>query len=287
MQGDAAGGDGRRQRHQAPRPSGVHHPPSSIEATRMLIDLVAERLGTAAGTGLVVDVEGDVIRSPDQRWSAALAPLRASVAHVPTTAWSLVVDREIERWRRALAAVERYGGDDKRGHPSPAGAPIVLRLTSAGGLPSRPLRPAFGETAWELVRDLGGDGLASLTVPDKAVDGVAEAVWERVAAQTVARHRHRWGRLVLGDSSAIVLAGPHLSSLLFDTLRLRDHLGDHASGMALQATVFTNSLLLVTPGGGIERPTLDAVVSSLRRFTSDGPRHFEPFTIDLPDRGRL
>ncbi|MDH3300647.1 MAG: hypothetical protein OES24_09100 [Acidimicrobiia bacterium] len=284
MHGREADGDRSRHRHGDEPPSGSCQPPSPTESARLPADLVAERLNTVAGPGLTVDAEGDVLGSPDRRWSAALAPLRSGLAHVPTDGRSLLVDRETERWRRARVAVERITGTDRSGHTQAVDAPIVLRLTSVEGVPGRTLRPAFGQTAWELVRDLGAGGLASLTAPEGPGDGLAEQVWGGIAAETVARHERRWGRLILDGSSGIILSGPHLSALLFDPLRLRDHVDDVVDQEPLQATVFTNSLLLVTVGDRLGRPTLDLVVESLRRFTSGSRRHFEPFTVGLPDR---
>lgn len=267
-----------RPRSSSPRPSGWRR------STRIhLAELLYERLNGAAGPALAVDVELAVVWSTDRSWSASLGPLQVRLAHLPRDGWPRVIDHEIERWRRAAAAVQRRTGVDRHVGARSAGAPIVLRLSTAAGAPERTVRSGFGDVMWELVRDLGHDGLATLPrAREEQSDRTVEEKWDRHAAETVDRHERRWSRLVLRDVAGIVLSGPAVSALLFDPGRLRSRVDDVAAGSPLRTIVFTNSLLLVIGGDAIGRPAVELVAESLRRFSAGTRRHFEPFTVDLP-----
>lgn len=273
---------------------------SSVRA-RLLVDVVVERLrietrpgpagvDVACGTEVDVDVEVDiewgvvhgVDPSGDRRWSAELAPLAARLAGIPPTGWSIVVDREIERWTRVAWAVGQATGPVV---PGQTDAAILIRLTTTSGPPGRTLQPAFGAVAWELVRDLGPDGLAAVT-PAWSDHGVAAGKrWDRLAARTVADHEGRWASLRLDDHLGSILSGPHVSALLHDPQRLRGRLGEVGRSEPLRVSVFTNSLLLVTGAAGMTGPAIERLADSLRRFATDDRRLFDPFTVEFGNSG--
>ncbi|MDH5521387.1 MAG: hypothetical protein OEZ14_12740 [Acidimicrobiia bacterium] len=259
-----------------------YRPLGSAESARKLADVVAERLDTMAGSGPIVDVETGVVRSQDGLWSASLAPLAARLAHLPAGGWPIVVDREIERWHRVATTVRRPAEAEAIGRPRPGGSPLLLRLTAAVGPTERTLRPAFGAVAWELVRDLGPDGLAALPHASCTHRDHLDPSWDRIAAGTVARHERNWARLTLDDGLGTVLSGPYVSVLLYEPGRLFHQLDESTGTIPLRIAVFTNSLLLVTMGEDPNRLAAGPVAESLRRFTAGSRRDFEPFIVDLP-----
>lgn len=274
-----------------------HQPLGSTISARLLAELVVERLRTIAGScptivgdcAVDVDVELGMVRVRHGRWSATLAPLAAQLAHTPPEGWATVVDRELERWLKAVTGVRRQSHNDDGGCVPPDSASLVLRLTTADGAPGRALRPAFGTVVWELARDLGAGGRAGLGAggsDDVSIgfepDAGNEQFWARIAAETVDRHEAQWASLPLDSTMAVILSGPHVSALLYDHDRLRDRVETQAGGDGLRVTVTTNSLMLVTAEGESIRATADVVAESLRRFAS-GRRHFDPFTVHLQD----
>lgn len=277
--------------HSYPTPC-WHLTLGSTVSARLLADLVVERLRIVTGShhgvrgddAVEVDVELGVVRvrAPDQEWSATLAPLAAQLAHTPPDGWSLVVDREIERWRRAASGVGPPTHSNRR-RRFPPDSKIVLRLTTADGSPPRTARPAFCNVVWELVRDLGSDGRAVMTVGsiEPGTDTVRN--WDRIAAETVTRYERQWAHLPLDTAMGVVLSGPHVSALLYDPDRLRDRVEGQTGRSALRVDVITNSLMLITAGGASTRPIGDVVTDSLRRFASGPRRHFDPFTVELGD----
>lgn len=262
-------------------------PLGSTEAA-LLTELVVERLrrltgsthGIGGGRAVEVDVELGVVRAQDQTWSATLAPLAAQLAHTPPEDWSAMVDREVERWQAAVAGVAKQPLIDERSGLSPESGSITLRLTAANRAPGRALRPAFGQLAWELVRDLGNSGRAVL---GSSHPGVAtRQFWDRVAADTVHRHKARWAHLRLDGVMGVILSGPHVTALLYDPDRLRDRIEQPAGGPALRAAVMTNSLMLITGEHDAIGPTAAVVAESLRRFPSGVRRRFDPTTVSIP-----
>lgn len=262
----------------------------STASAQLLTELVVERLRVVTesdplfgGAGVIeVDAELGVVGAPDRGWSATLAPLAARLAHMPPDGWSTMVDREIERWRRAVTGVERPVPGAPSGPVPPDSASIVLRLTTAGGPPARALRPAFGNTDWELVRDLGRGGWAVQNAGPDDAGLETEDYWDRIAAQTVARSEQRWAHLTLDGTTGVVLSGPHVSALLYRPDRLRDQV-DRLGRAALQVVVISNSLMLITACDQSAHPRVDLVAESLRRFASASRRHFEPFAVQLPE----
>lgn len=291
MHGGGTDAEGDGEGHGANAGPGWHRPLGSPAAVRLLTDLLVDRLhlvagfsesdSRAEGTGVVeVDVELGVVRAGNRRWSAALAPLAARLAHVRPDGWSEVIDREIRRWYRAMTAVEELRSTDQPDRLGQDARSVVLRLTASIGTAWRTTRPAFGDTAWELVLDLGSGGFAALTPASAGRGWGSEERWSRVAAETVTRHEGRWAHLLLDDNAGVVLSGPFVSALLYDPGVLRARLEAPLAGVGLRATVFTNSLVLITPCG--HHPAADVVTESLHRFTSGLGRRFEPFTLDLP-----
>ncbi len=269
-----------------------HHPLGSTVSARLLVDLVAERLRIVTGSDHALGGDGAVevdvglgvvrVRVPDRQWSATLAPLAAQLAHTPPDGWSSVVDREVERWQRAAAGIGPPTHSNGRGRFPPDSA-IVLRLTTADGAPCPTARPAFDNVAWELVRDLGAGGRAVMTIGSDEPGAGTERYWDRIAAETVARYEKQWARLPLDRATGVILSGPHVSALLYDPDRLRHRVEEQPGRSGLRVGVITNSLMLIMPCGASNRPTGDVVTDSLRRFASGPRRHFDPFTVELPD----
>ncbi len=261
-----------------------HDPLGSTASARRLADLVIDRAGAVIGLEPMIDFDRGLVFSPGRPWSAPLAPLAACVATIPPAGWTTIVDREIRRWSEAATAADRLGGGssraDGRHHP-----PRIIRLTDHVTALSRTLRPAFGPVVWELVHDLGAAGLAATrTGRGEPLDEPSERIWHDAATETVDRHRHRWTRLTLRSGRGLVLSGPHVSALLFETGLLRAHAGPPDRSGVLRATVFTNSLLLITDAGTPPHEA-DVVAASLHRFTSVSARRFEPFTTVVDQGG--
>lgn len=268
----------RAVREAAPR---WYQPLGSAASARKLADMVVERLD-AAGSGSTVDVETGAVRSRDGLWSASLAPLAARLAQIPAGGWPTVVEREIERWFRVATAVRRPAEVEPVERPRPGPGPVLLRLTTAFGRTGRTLRPAFGPVAWEVVRDLGPDGLAALPEAPGSHRDDLDPTWDRIAARTVARHERNWAHITLDDGHGTVLSGPHVSALLYKPGRLCHHVDEPVAAIHLRVAVFTNSLLLITAGQDPNRRAAGLVAESLRQFTAGSPRDFEPFTLVVP-----
>lgn len=285
MSGDKTDGRDGSGHHSADRRRSWYDPLGSRASARILADLVTDRTAAIIGLEPTIDFDRGLVLSRDRRWSAPLAPLAACVALIPPAWWAEIVDRKIRRWSEAVTVADGREGqnDAANGGDRP---PRTIRLTRGPTALSPVLRPAFGPVVWELVHDLGAVGLAAArTTPAEPFDEPSERIWHDAAAETVARYERCWARLTIRSGRGLVLSGPHVTALLFDTELLRAHVGRPEPCAVRRATVFTNSLLLVTDGG-TKGDEVDAVAASLRRFTSlSAWRRFEPFTAVVDRAG--
>ena len=253
----------------------------SQEQLEFLVASVLEHANAVAGPGttsrLSIDIEAGVVTECVEGWSADLRPLVARLTSLPPAGWSPVVGHEVERWYRLAEQGGSIGAETRTEVGGVQVAPVV-RLAPANSVPGGPAKPAFGDLRWEIVIDLGGHGVATSC---GACGTSRTPRWDRVAADTVARHQDQWALLEVQSGVAGVASGPWITSLLHRPGWIARLTTRPPDGRRTAITVFSNSLLLIADPDDDAAGELEPVAESLRLFSATTPHRFEPFTLLL------